>query len=291
MKIVNTVVTTTFFILIGGVLGLAQQPERIAVPLSNPGKPVQLEANLMRGSISVKAYTGNEVIVEARVRAGEAEDDDGPNPRPRPRQNQNRDVEGKATGMKRLTNPSAGVEIEEENNKVAIESSSLANAVDLVIQVPSATSLQLNTVQDGDITVEGVTGEIEVGTTTGNIRLKGVSGAVVANGLAGELSVTFAHIAPDKTMSFTTLSGDIDITLPADSRARLSLKSDMGEIYSDFDMNMETVSAGPQTEKPGKAGKFRVKIEKRLVGTINGGGPEFQFKTFTGNIYIRKAGK
>lgn len=289
MRIFSRVLITTLFVLVGWAFCMAQQPERIAVPLSSPGKPVNLEAHLMRGSITVKTHTGNEVIVEARV--GADEEEDARRPRPGQRQNQNRDVDGKATGMKRLTNPSVGLEIEEENNKVSIESSSWGNAMNLVIQVPAATSLQLNTVQDGDITVEGVTGEIEAGTTGGEIHLRGVSGAVVANTLAGDLNVTFARIAPDKAMSFTTLDGDIDITLPADSRARLSLKSQMGEIYSDFDMTMETVNTGPQTEKPGKAGKFRVKIDKRLVGTINGGGPELQFKTFTGDIYIRKAGK
>jgi hypothetical protein len=35
-------------------------------------------------------------------------------------------------------------------------------------------------------------------------------------------------------------------------------------------------------------GKYRVKVDKTTVGTINGGGPDMEFKTFNGNIYIRK---
>ena len=38
---------------------------------------------------------------------------------------------------------------------------------------------------------------------------------------------------------------------------------------------------------PGVLG-FRVRIEKEVVGTINGGGPEFRFKTYNGDIYVRK---
>jgi len=263
----------------------AQQPERVAVPLSNPGKPVKLEVSLMRGGITVKSYTGNEVIVETRVRQGGAEEDRAE------RGHKNLEVEGKARGMKRLTNPTAGLEIEEENNNVSVHSGSLGNAVDLVIQVPAATSVKASTIQDGDVVVEGVTGEIEASSTTGNVTLKGISGAVVANALAGDINAVFTQLAADKTMSFTNLSGDIDLTLPAAARAKLKMKSDMGDIYSDFDMTMETVASGPQTEKPAKAGKFRVKIEKSILGTINGGGPELQLKTFTGSIYIRKAGK
>jgi hypothetical protein len=40
----------------------------------------------------------------------------------------------------------------------------------------------------------------------------------------------------------------------------------------------------------GHGGKYRVKIDKAVHGTINGGGPEFQFTNFQGQIYSRKAG-
>ena len=38
-----------------------------------------------------------------------------------------------------------------------------------------------------------------------------------------------------------------------------------------------------------QTGKYRVRIDKALSGVINGGGPDFLFQTFNGNIYIRKA--
>ena len=290
MKFLRSSLIVSVLVLLSSIPSRAQQPERVAVPLSNPGKPVKLEVNLMSGGITVKIQPGNEVIVEARVRPNDPADQDDSDSTPGPKA-KGADVEARARGMKRLTNPTAGLEIEEDNNQVSIQSGSLRNAVDLVILVPAATSAELNTVQNGDVLVEGVTGEIEAGSTTGSITLKGVSGAVVANALAGGITVTFTRLAAEKTMSFTTLSGDIDLTLPADARARLNMKSEMGEIFSDFDMPTQTVQSGPQTEKPVKAGTFRVKIERAIVGTINGGGPEMQFKTFTGNIYIRKAGK
>ncbi len=290
MRFLRSSLIVSVLVLLSSIPCRAQPPERVAVPLSNPGKPVKLEVSLMSGGITVKIQPGNEVIVEARVRHNDPADQDDSDSTPGPKA-KGADVEAKARGMKRLTNPTAGLEIEEDNNRVSIQSGSLRNAVDLVILVPAATSAELNTVQNGDVLVEGVTGEIEAGSTTGSITLKGVSGAVVANALAGGITVTFTRLAAEKTMSFTTLSGDIDLTLPADARARLNMKSEMGEIFSDFDMPTQTVQSGPQTEKPAKAGTFRVKIERAIVGTINGGGPEMQFKTFTGNIYIRKAGK
>ena len=41
----------------------------------------------------------------------------------------------------------------------------------------------------------------------------------------------------------------------------------------------------------GKSGKYVVKIDKTVRGTINGGGQELQFKNYQGSIYIKKAGK
>jgi hypothetical protein len=35
-------------------------------------------------------------------------------------------------------------------------------------------------------------------------------------------------------------------------------------------------------------GKFHVTLEKVMKGTINGGGQEFRFNNFNGDIYIRK---
>jgi DUF4097 and DUF4098 domain-containing protein YvlB len=36
-------------------------------------------------------------------------------------------------------------------------------------------------------------------------------------------------------------------------------------------------------------GKYRVQFDRAMYALINGGGPEIQFTTFNGNIYLRKA--
>ncbi|HSA94633.1 MAG TPA: hypothetical protein VLJ16_01185, partial [Acidobacteriota bacterium] len=45
-----------------------EPPDRAVVPLSSPGKPAKIEVSVMRGSITVKAYEGKDIIVEARTR-------------------------------------------------------------------------------------------------------------------------------------------------------------------------------------------------------------------------------
>jgi DUF4097 and DUF4098 domain-containing protein YvlB len=94
-----------------------------------------------------------------------------------------------------------------------------------------------------------------------------------------------------KPMAFSSLNGDIDVTLPADLKATVSFSSDRGDVFSDFDVVMSAQSMKPVVkERDGEGGRYSVKMDKNVRGKINGGGPEIQFKNFNGAIYIRKAG-
>ena len=279
-------------LLIGAAaLGLAQDAkvDRAVVPLTTPGKPALIKAGVLTGGITVKGYAGKEVIVEARVREeklGEGEDhlevefeED----------EEDKDNADKSAGMKLIPVVGTGLEVEEEDNVVTISSESWKNAVDLVIQVPSASNLELSSTNDGDIVVENVSGTIEVGNVNGSNTLKNVSGNVVAQTVNGEILITLSRVTPDKPMSFSTMNGDIDVTFPADVKASVRMKTQQGDIYSDFDVTLKPAAQKPAEEatKSGK-GKYRISFDRFLTGTIGGGGPEFTFNTFNGDIYIRK---
>ncbi len=191
--------------------------------------------------------------------------------------------------MKRIPNMSTGLTIEEESNHVSIGASPTERPVDLTIQVPNHTSLNLKTINDGDIVVEQVQGEIEVNDINGAVTLTQVSGSVVAHALNGNVKVSLVGIEANKPMSFSSLNGDIDVSFPGEIKASVSMKSDNGEIYSDYDVKLDNsaVQATPEDARS-KGGKYKIKIDRTVKGTINGGGPEMQFKTFNGNIYIRR---
>jgi len=247
----------------------AQAQDRVPVPLSDPSRPAFVKASLLNGSITVKAYEGKEVIVEARARQGESR---------------------ASGGMKRVPIVSTGLSVEEENNQVNINADSVQRPIDLTISVPVHTSLHLRTVNDGDISVTGVDGELDVNDVNGEVTMTNVSGNAIAHALNGKVLVTFNRIN-GKPMAFSSLNGDIDVTFPADLKANVSLASDRGDVFSDFDVQMQ--SRAPQQvveDSRGKGGRYRVHIDKAIRCTINGGGQEIQFKNFNGSIYIRKAG-
>jgi hypothetical protein len=248
--------------------------DHVTVPFSDPSRPGMVKVHLLAGSISVKGYAGKEVVVDARAREVESHG--------------RREV----SGMKRIPNQSTGLTIEEDGNVVSISTGALERPVDINLQVPLRTNLDLKTINEGDIKVEQVQGELEVNDINGAVSLVQVSGSAVAHALNGDVKVTFSGIEPNKPMSFSSLNGDIDVTFPPDVRANASMKSDNGEIFSDFELKLDSSQPQPVSEESkGKGGKYRIKIDRTTRGTINGGGPEMQFKTFNGDIYLRRSVK
>ena len=244
--------------------------DHVSVNLNDPSRPALVKASLVSGGITVKAYDGKEVVVEARAR--------------------NRESAHSDSNMKRIIVSSTGLSVEEENNEVRITTDSYMRPIDLAISVPVHTSLKLSAVNSGDIVVTGVDGELDVNDVNGSVTLNNVSGSAIAHALNGRVLVTFNRVN-QKPMAFSSLNGDIDVTFPADLKANLSLKSDRGEILSDFEVQVQA-SAPQQTVEDSRkdGGKYSVKIDKTVHAKINGGGPEYQFTNFNGSIYIRKAG-
>jgi hypothetical protein len=191
--------------------------------------------------------------------------------------------------MHRLDLPgNSGLDVVEQDNLVTIKTTSWNRRGDLVITVPRHSSLQLKTMNDGSIEVDQVDGEIDADALNGKITLRNVSGSVLAHALNGEILATLDQVDPSKPMAFSTLNGDIDVTLPDNVHANVRMKTDNGEIYSDFDVRL---GSGPQiTSDSGQRhdGAYRFHMDRTLRGTINGGGPEYKFTSLNGQIFIRK---
>jgi hypothetical protein len=271
------------FVLSSTTLVLAQTPsvDRINVPLSDPARPVMLKVGLISGSITVKGSSTKQVVVEASLRLevlkGREEESDEDRSKPPP-------------GLKLIPNTSSGLSVEEDDNVVEVSTGSRGGSrtIDLTIQVPMNCSMKLSTINDGDIEVSNVNGDLEINNTNGSVTLSGISGSAVAHALNGNVIVTFLKVNPQRPMSFSSLNGKIDVTLPSDTKATLYLKDEMGEIYSDFDMKVESATTKMEEGGKGKKGKYHLTMEKGMRGVINGGGTEMQFSNFNGDIYIRK---
>ncbi|MCI0707439.1 MAG: DUF4097 domain-containing protein [Ignavibacteriae bacterium] len=272
----NSLLAVMFFLLAGtGLSAQETQVDKVNVPLSDPARPVKLEVGIMNGSITVKGVQGlKEVIVEAA---------------PRYREESRRREQERKDGLKRIMNTTTGLTVEEDNNKVDVSTgmSGHSRTIDLTIQVPTNTAMDLSTVNSGDVYVENIVGDLEISNTNGKVTVDNISGSAVIHALNGNIVSTFAKVNQQSPMSFSSMNGRIDLTFPADMKATVFMKNVQGEIYTDFDMKVEQ-SAIRTEEGEGKRGKYKVSFERGMKGFINGGGLEIQVSNYNGDVYIRK---
>jgi hypothetical protein len=254
---------------------VAQQPvqpatDRMTVPFSDPERAGTLKVNLLDGAITIKGSNRRDVLFVANSQEA----------REVLRRRQQAEP---APGMRRLTQP-GGFGVEERDNEMSV-SSAFNREINLAVEVPTRTKLKVSIV-NGGITVDSVDSEIEINTVDGAIMLTNVGGSVVAHAVDGNITATVARVAPQAPIAFTSLNGDIDVTLPAAVKANLRLRSDQGDVYTDFDVQVIASASANRTQRNGRG--VRIDVNRSIYGTVNGGGPDFELRTFDGNIYVRK---
>jgi len=176
--------------------------------------------------------------------------------------------------------------VEEYENTIRVESTPFGT-VDFEIKVPVNFSLKVSTVNNGFIAVTNVKGAIEVSNVNGKITLKDITGSVSGDTVNGDIIANLLKVTPNTAMAFSSLNGKLDVTFPKSMKANLKLKSDRGEIFTDFNLQSKPQKAKVTKGKSSKGGVYKVKVENWIVGSINGGGPEISFKTFNGDIILR----
>ena len=224
----------------------------------------------MHGSITVRGSDRKDVLVIARPEADRAWRRD----------------DADLAGLRRIPQ-TAGFRISEADNRVRVSADNPNRAIAFEIEAPVRTNLVLKTVNGGDILVERIDGELRVSHTNGGITLDRVAGSVTAGTTNGHVRAVMTRVSADKQMAFTSLNGPVDVTLPPLTKANLRLRSDNGDVYSDFDVQVSP-SVPVIHESRSSNGRYRITRNRTIVGAINGGGPEFELRTFNSDVYVRR---
>jgi DUF4097 and DUF4098 domain-containing protein YvlB len=202
-------------------------------------------------------------------------------------------------GLRRIDQGGGGLVIEEQNNVLTISSGNFFRGGNIDLQVPARTNLTLSAFNGGAITVDGVEGEIEVTNTNGNVNLTNVAGSVVAHAMNGRLTAVMREVTQGKPLSFTSMNSNVDVTLPASTKANLKIRADNGGAWSDFDIqntastpvvddNRNTANNTNTNNARGRAPRVRIETARTTTGTINGGGPDVEIRTLNGDIFLRR---
>ena len=264
-KTIKSIAVAVLFLMVAN----SSAQEKITVPLSSPNSSGTLQMGIVSGAITITGYTGKEVVVVGTKRA-----------------EKKRKSKSNKYGLKKISNNSMEFSAQEYDNTVRIESTPMAT-IDFEIKVPVNFSLKVSTVNRGYIDISNIKGAIEVSNVNGKITLKDITGSVSADTVNGDIIANLLKVTPNTAMAFSNLNGKLDVTLPKSIKATVKIKSDRGEIFTDFDLKSNPQKAKVTKGKASKGGVYKVKVENWITGSINGGGPEISFKTFNGDVILR----
>lgn len=188
-----------------------------SVKLSAPGKPATLRLDMPWADIHITGVDGDTVTVESTLTQKNAQPT----------------LPG---GLRRLDDE-VSFELTEKDNVVTLdlagENPWASQDAEFKITVPRGMALNLKTAAGGDLVVEGVEGDIEVNNMNGDMKLHGLVGSAVLNTMNGEIRAVYAK-APQKPVSITSMNGEVDLRLPADTKANVRLRTHNGSILTDF---------------------------------------------------------
>jgi DUF4097 and DUF4098 domain-containing protein YvlB len=242
------------------------RPEVVNVPLSRPGEPIQLDIDIVMARIEVIGEDREDAMFEVSV--------DGA---------QRKIIT--PSGAQSI-NGSYAFEIDEDDNEISFDSDMHAEKVTLLARVPKHANLSLSTVNDGEIIVSNIIGNLQLSNANGPITARNISGSVIAESVNAAIDVSFAKVDDVNASSFETINGDIYVGIPATAGAQLHLDSGQGQITSDFEVEVMPTKGTVERDEDGDG--VAIRIENVVVAKINGGGPVLRLKSLYGNMHIKQ---
>ncbi len=221
-----------------------------------------LEIENLSSDLVIKGIAGSEIKIDAENYKGLPEE---------------------AKGLKPLSasgpeNTGIGLSITQDGNTIKLAGAhNEANNADYYLYLPKNLKLKVNynSWQAGDVSIQGMAGEIEAKSQVGDLVFEDITGPIVAHTLSSDLEVIFNEIASTSPTSLSSTSGDIDVTMPENTKGTFKMSTISGGVYTAFDFDF------------GDA-KLNQIGGQNATGKLNGGGVEVTLKTISGNVYIRK---
>ncbi len=231
------------------------------VQLDKPsGKLILLGIN----EVVVEGYSGSKI--EVSLKGGHLEKDE------------------RASGLKQINglgntdNTGVGLSQSKDGTNLVLAAVSKSQHAQYIVKVPESINVEVkhSTHHGDDITFKNLKGEVEASVVFNDIALENVTGPIMVNCVHGDIDASFSSFNQSNPTSIVSVHGDVDVSLPASTKSNLVLSSGWGNIYTDFNIAVET-----------KDGMKKIS-QSKVNGTINGGGNELQVKSSHGNVYLRK---
>lgn len=156
--------------------------------------------------------------------------------------------------------------------------------MDFVVKVPSSVHVVVSTINDGNISVNNVSGAVIADNINGSIQLNKLVREARASTINGDVDVDYVT-NPTKNCRFYTLNGDINALFQRGLAANMSFESFNGSFYTNID-KLESMPVQLEKKESDKGTKFKVDGNRFKIGP--GGATFLDFETFNGNVYLKE---
>lgn len=222
----------------------------------NGAKWVKIES---KADITIKTHDKNELLIKSESKKS-------------PERAKGLKLVGYSGGT---DNTDVGFYVVEEGGNLIVKN--LRKSSKAEIYLPKSQNVSVKTTWHGDVKISGFNSEIEANAQlNGSVHIEDVNGPVTANALNGTVEVVFGSVNQESPISIFTTNGTVDVSLPENTKANLSLSSWNGDVYTNFDI-----------DRPSKEG-MRSVAGRKVTGIINNGGVDIKLRSTNGNIYLRK---
>ena len=217
-------------------------------------------------SVTVEGYDGNEVIFTTKDKQFEDE---------------------RAAGLKLLSgtgvtdNTNIGINVSDKGG--ILEVNEVASDIGKVtIKVPKGMSVSYNwqnMLHSDKVIIRNIKKEIEISSLNNSIELENVSGPLTINTIYGSVVARFGEKITGP-ITIASIYANVDIAVPLTTKANLKLNTTHGNVFAASEMKIEMKKRSEDD---------MVEYKGNIVGTLNGGGVEFNLTSTYGKVYLRKA--
>jgi DUF4097 and DUF4098 domain-containing protein YvlB len=145
-------------------------------------------------------------------------------------------------------------------------------SVEYTITLPRTARVDDAKLVNGNLTVEGITGEVHASCVNGRLKATGLGSASRLSAVNGRLEATFAQL-PNGAVELHAVNGPMVVTIPSDAQATIKANTVNGSISNNFDL-------------PIHHGKY---VGSKMEGQLGSGGTEISLHNVNGRIEIQHA--
>ncbi len=217
------------------------------------------------GEVTFEGHAGNNIIVEAEGDWGNLPD--------------------RAKGLKVISpsglndNTGLGLAVATEDGATVLRRVSNSEGDRYHIKVPSGVAIfyEHSNHTGGLVKIINVASEVEVSANYNSVYVENTTGPLAISSVYGSIEATFDNVPNNGPINLYCVYDDVDVTVPASTKASFTLATEYGDMYTDLDLDYDR-----SDEEMKRISAHKVK------GKLNGGGVDFSIKSGYDNIYLRK---